>query len=363
MATVTALGEPRAKAAPPSPAAVRGDRAASAPEGATLAATVVGPWNRLAHEAARRFVETRGAWSRVLLVTGGEGNGKSHLLAAVDAGLRDAPGRRTAIARASCDDFMRQFTYAATQGHMAAFRQKYRSTEVLLLDDVDRLSTRPATQEEFLHLFDHLESAGRNVVLSSRVKPRDITGLNRPLASRLAAAMQVRIEPPDDAGRRNLLQLAALRDRRTLSPDILAAAASPAGSARDVLARWGRMRELATISVGAATAAAGPVRPPGPTLHAIVAAVAGHYGLKPAEISGSGRSRRLTVPRHVCFHLAKKLTAHSLQEIAAYFGGRNHATVLYACRKVALDLASDKELTRVVAATEQRAVGGAKLPG
>jgi chromosomal replication initiator protein len=319
---------------------------------ATLATTVTGPWNRLAHEAARRFAESRGAWSRVLLVSSAEGNGKSHLLAAIDAGLRDGAGKRPAVVRTTCDDFMRQFTYASTQGRMAAFRQKFRSTEVLLLDDVDRLTGRPATQEEFLHLFDHLDSAGRSIVVSSRRQPRDIEGLRKPLQSRLAAAMQVRLEAPDEAGRRSLLQLSALRDRRTLPAEVLAAAAAPAGTVRDVLGRWDRLRELATISVTAACASCLPARSSGPTVASIVEAVAHRFGLQPKEITGSGRSRRLTAPRHVCFFLAKKLTGQSLQEIATQFGGKNHATVLYACRKVAGDLAKDAAFRKAFEAIE-----------
>jgi chromosomal replication initiator protein len=325
--------------------------------GATLATTVTGPWNKLAHEAARRFVESRGAWSRVLLISGTEGNGKSHLLAAIEAGLRDGAGRRPAVARVTCDDFMRQFTYASTQGRMAAFRQKYRTTEILLLDDVDRLTGRPATQEEFLHLFDHLDSAGRSVVVSTRVKPRDIQGLKRPLQSRLAAAMQVRLESPDEPGRRSLLQLAALRDRRTFSHEALAAAASPPASVRDVLGRWDRLRDLVTISVSAACAACGPAKTAGPTLDAIVEAVARQFGLRTAEITGNGRARRLTAPRHVCFFLAKKLTGHSLQEIAKHFGGKNHATVLYACKKMAQGLPGDLELQKRVDACRARVEG------
>ncbi|MCC6738693.1 MAG: hypothetical protein IT452_06580, partial [Planctomycetia bacterium] len=118
MDTITAPGEPRARGwAPPQP-------------GAGLARMVTGPWNRLAHEAARRFVESRGAWSRVLLVSGGEGNGKTRLLEAIEQGLREAAGKPAAVVRASCDDFVRHFTYASTHGRMAAFRQKYRTTEV-----------------------------------------------------------------------------------------------------------------------------------------------------------------------------------------------------------------------------------------
>lgn len=345
METVTTLGEPRSREYVPS----QGDRAVPA---ATLATTVTGPWNRLAHEAARRFAESRGAWSRLLLVSSAEGNGKSHLLAAIDAGLRDGAGKRPAVVRTTCDDFMRQFTYASTQGRMAAFRQKYRSTEVLLLDDVDRLTGRPATQEEFLHLFDHLDSAGRSIVVSSRRQPRDIEGLRKPLLSRLAAAMQVRLEAPDEAGRRSLLQLSALRDRRTLPAEVLAAAASPDGSVREVLGRWERLRDIASISVSAAAASCLPSRAAGPTIATIVDAVARHFGLQPKEITGIGRSRRLTAPRHVCFFLAKKLTAHSLQEIATQFGGKNHATVLYACRKVAGDLAKDAAFRKTFAAIE-----------
>jgi chromosomal replication initiator protein len=353
MTPVTALGEPRARGGAP----VARPEILARSAGATLATTVTGPWNRLAHEASRRFVESRGAWSRVLLIAGGEGNGKTHLLASIEAGLRDGGGRRPAVVRVTCDDFMRAFTFASTQGRMAAFRQKYRTTEILLLDDVDRLTGRPATQEEFLHLFDHLDSAGRSIVVTTRAKPRDIEGLRKPLQSRLAAAMQVRLEPPDETGRRSLLQLAALRDRRTLPPEVLAAAASATGNVRDVLDRWSRLRETASISVSEAYAASGPVKTAGPTLDVILEAVARQFGLRTAELTGNGRARRLTAPRHVCFYLAKKMTGHSLQEIAKHFGGKNHATVLYACKKVTEALPGDAELRKKIEASTARVEG------
>lgn len=340
------------------PGARTAPSAAARPQAApALASTVTGPWNRLAHEAARRFVESRGAWSRILLVAGAAGNGKTHLLAAMEAGLREGQGRRPATVRVGCDDFMRQFTYASTQGRMAAFRQKYRSTEVLMMDDVDRLSGRAATQEEFQHLFDHLDTAGRSIVLSTTRRLRDIEGLRKPLLSRLAAAMQVRLDFPDDAGRRSLLQSAALRDRRTLAPEVLAAAAEAKGSVLEVLDRWSKLRELATISVAAAAAAAEPERPAGPTLASILDAVARRFGLAPKDITGSGRARRLTTPRHVGLFLAKKLTAHSLQEIATFFGGLNHATVLYACRKVEEEMEKAPALKRQVEEAERASAG------
>jgi chromosomal replication initiator protein len=322
-------------------------------DGVRLSALVTGAWNRLAVEAARRFIESRGAWSRILLVVGGAGAGKSCLLSAIDGGLREAPGRRPALARMGCDDFVKQFTYAVTHGKMAAFRQKFRTLEAFLIDDVDRLANRPATQEEFVHVFDALESAGRSLVMTARTRPREIQGITKGLQSRLAAAMSVRLDPPDADGRRSLLQMAALRDRRPLAADVIDAAAAPPGNVRDVLERWGRLRGLTHITPAAAAASACAPRHAGPTLEGIAAAVAALYGLKTAELSGDSRSRRVTLPRHVCFLLAKRHTKHSLQEIAAFFGGRNHATVLYACRKMGEAMDKDVALKQQVARAER----------
>ncbi|MBI2921840.1 MAG: AAA family ATPase [Planctomycetes bacterium] len=352
MSTGIALGDPKARAAEPAPVRAREARFETGLD-ADLAAMVIGPWNRIAHEAARRFVETRGAWTRSLIVVGGEGAGKSLLLGAIERGLREAPGRRPNVTRIGCEDFLRQFTYAATHGKMAPFRQKFRSMDVLLFDDVDQLAGRRATQEEFVHIFDHLETAGRSLLLSSRARPREIPSLSRTLQSRLSAAMQVRIDPPDEAGRKNLLQHVALRDRRTLSPDILEAASKPPGSAREITDRYTRMRELASMTPAAVAAIAGAPRRQGPTLEDIGKAVAMLFGLKLEEINGTGRARRVTIPRHACFLLSKKLTEHSLQEIADFFGGRNHATVLYACRHMALAMEKDAALRGQVARLER----------
>jgi len=343
MQTAAAQGEPAVRvstAAPP----VAWD---GGPDG-----LVRGPWNRLALEAARRFVETRGAWARVLLVTGGEGTGKTSLLGAIENGLRDSGARRPATMRIGSEDFLRQFTYAVTHNRMGAFRQKFRSAEILLFDDVDRLAHRPATQAEFLHMFDHLDAAGRGIVLTCRIRPREIQGLTRTLQSRLASAMQVRLEPPDEAGRRSLVQAAALRERRTLPPEVLGALAAAPGSARAVLERWVMVRESPTISVASASAAGRACRP-GPSLAGIAAAVARLHGLETRDLAGEGRSRRVTIPRHICFHLAKKLTGHSLQEIAAHFGNRNHATVLYACRKIAAEMEADPGMKLAVEQAER----------
>ena len=348
-----ALGEPKARAVVPAPVRLEPCREERSGRDGALATMVTGPWNRIAHEAARRFVETRGAWSRTLLVIGGAGMGKSRLLQAIEEGLRESPGRRPDVMRISCDDFLRQFTYAATHNRMVAFRLKFRSTDVLLFDDADKLAHRPATQEEFLHLFDHLDATGRNLVVTTRTRPRDIPGMTRTLQTRLAAAMQVRLDEPDEAGRRGLLQSAALRERRTLTVEVLDAAARSPGSVGDVLGRWTRLREIPVLTAAAAYTAAGASPRSGPGLEDITRRVAAHYGLKLAEICGAGRSRRVTLPRHVCFHLAKKLTPLSLQEIAAFFGGRNHATVLYACRKMAAELMVDLPLRQQVARLER----------
>ncbi|MCC6739451.1 MAG: hypothetical protein IT452_10425, partial [Planctomycetia bacterium] len=232
-----------------------------------------------------------------------------------------------------------------------------RTTEVLLFDDADRLSGKPATQEEFQHLFDHLDTAGRSVVVTTRILPRDLGGLRRPLQSRLSAAMQVRLEAPDEAGRRSLLQHEALRERRTIPADALAAAAASPGTVRDIVDRWARLREMPVVTAAAASVACAAASGTGPTLESILGNVSSRFGLVPADIRGGGRSRRLTLPRHVCFYLAKKLTSHSLQEIADFFGGRNHATVLYAVRRVEDDLPGDAALRKSVESLMAAAAG------
>jgi chromosomal replication initiator protein len=112
-----------------------------------------------------------------------------------------------------------------------------------------------------------------------------------------------------------------------------------------------------TISVAAASASAEPARPDGPTLASILEAVSLRFGIPAKEITGTGRARRLTSPRHVCLFLAKKLTPHSLQEIATFFGGLNHATVLYACRKVEEEMAKSGAARKQVEEAERVAAG------
>jgi len=326
---------------------------------------VVGPNNRLAHAAAQAVAQKPGRSYNPFFVHGGVGMGKTHLLQALCQEMlaRNPAARITYI---SCSTFMDLFHEAVRAGRMLEFRHRFRTADMLVIDDIHFLSKHEQTQEEFFHTFNALYQSGRQVVLSSDAAPADIPDLEERLVSRFNSGLVARIDRPAYETRIAILRTkAALHDLQL--PDEVPAyvAARIDSNIRELEGALARLRGLAmatgsAITLDLAKQALADGRPEGgatsgtqPTIQQIIDAVTSYYDIKLSDLMSKRRHKSVALPRQVCMWLARKHTRFSLEEIGGYFGGRDHTTVMHAVRTVGSRSQSDPALSNDVTRIEQ----------
>jgi chromosomal replication initiator protein len=318
---------------------------------------VVGPENRLVPSTVERCLATaavvdnfdvqasaRARWSPLVLC-GPPGSGKSHLAGGLAQRWRELRPADPIVTVTSAD-FVRELNDATERNAIEPWRNSYRTVALLVLEDLARLSTR-AAQIEFLQTLDALEDQAQ-VVVTSRVAVQRIAHLLPSLASRLESGLTVSLNLPEPQTRRELLaRLAAARGTRIAGGalDCLAD-----GLAVNVPELFGALLYLETSALlndepiemsdaQAYVAARGAARCP--TLRGIAAHTAKHFALRVAELKSASRRRGVVIARDVAMYLARQLTGKSLGQIGAYFGGRDHTTVLHGCRKTESLIQSD----------------------
>jgi len=306
----------------------------------TLDNFVVGPCNHMAYAAATSAIEAPGTAFHPLFIHAGCGLGKTHLLQAILNALR--PRHDLHVACVSAEQFTNEYLAGMRTRRLDAFRHRYRSLDVLAIDDVHFLAGKTATQEEFLHTFNDLDTQGRLVVLASDSHPRDIEAIQDHLISRWVAGLVVRIVPPERDTRRRILEVKAAQMGHPLPGGVLDLLADRLhGSVRDLEGTLTRLIAYAALlrtpvtedlarQVVAETAAAAP-KPAG--LAEIEQSVADFFGVTPTDIRSRRRARPVSLARQVTMVLARQLTDLSLADIARGLGNKNHTTVLAACRK------------------------------
>jgi len=317
--------------------------------GYSLESFVLGPCNRLAHAACQAVAERPAAAYNPLLLCGGHGLGKTHLLQALARELQ----RRQAglsVKLVSAEEFANAYLTALQAKKLDAFRQDYRRSQALLVDDAQFLAGKEKTQDEFLHTFNALLHANRQIVLTCHVPPREIPRLDPRLLERFQSGLLAKLTIPDMETRLALLYAKASGRGITLPREVSELLATR-------LERSVREMEGAVLKLAALCAAEG--RAPdkdlallalrelgylreGPlALDEILAAVAHRTRLTADEIRGEKRHASLVRARHMAMFLAKQLTHHSLPEIGRFFGNRDHSTVLHAVRKMDRDQRQD----------------------
>lgn len=317
---------------------------------------VVGPSNRLAQAAGQAVCSQPGGIYNPLFVHGPSGLGKSHLLQAICTELRQRQPRLDVL-YASCDNFVNDYVRAIEGGAVQAFRQRVRSADALILDDVQFLAGRESCQEEVFHTFNALHEARRQIVLSSDVGPSEIPTLQNRLVSRFNWGLVAQIDLPNRETRQAILHRKA-RLRGFEIPDelvdfIAERIESNIRHLEGALTRLitltqleGRPMTLETARSALSQLDGRPAR----TLQVsdILDAVTQYYGLRLTELLGRRRSRSVSHPRHVAMYLARKLTPLSLEEIGAYFGNRDHSTVLHAERAIEEARATDAQTREAI---------------
>ncbi len=302
---------------------------------------VVGPNNNLAHAAAVAVAESPGKAYNPLFIYGDVGLGKTHLMHAVGRYLMERhPEKR--IEYVSTESFTNDLINAIREDKMTLFRNRYRSVDLLLVDDIQFLAGKERTQEEFFHTFNALYENHKQIILSSDRPPKDIKTLEGRLRSRFEWGLITDIQSPEFETRVAILKMNAEHNKIDIAQDILELIARQVTSnIRELEGALMRVVAFASLnnvplSKANATKALSNVFAPQEVkveMMDVLRQVASHYNVTPEVIRGSGRVREVVVPRQIAQYLIRELTAHSLPEIGQFFG-RNHSTVMHAISKV-----------------------------
>ena len=304
---------------------------------------VVGETNELAHAAAQQVAGVDHLPFNPLYLYGGVGLGKTHLMHAIAWCIRGRePVRR--VLYLSAERFMYRFVQAIRKKDTVAFKERLRSADVLMIDDIQFICDKDSTQEEFLHTLNALLDHRCQVVVSGDRSPSRLDGMEERLRSRLAGGLAVDILPANYELRLGILREKAgplgIADAPREVMEFLAREIT--SNVRELEMALHRIAAHAALLGGAITLQTTEfvlrdvltVKERRITIEEIQRRVAAHYNIKPAELSSSRRAQSVVRPRHVAMYLAKQLTSRSLPEIGRKFGKRDHTTVMYAIRRI-----------------------------
>lgn len=322
----------------------------------TFETFVVGSCNQFAHAAAKAVAARPARLYNPLFIYGGVGLGKTHLMHALGhALLADHPGLR--VVYTSSERFMNDMICCIRQQRMPAFRQNYRMTDVLLVDDVHILGGKEATQEEFFHTFNDLYEREKQIVISSDSPPKEIPGLVERLRSRFEWGLMVDLQPPDLETKMAILDKKAEAEGIELPEDVrIFIATRTRSNVRELEGALIRLAAYASvtgtrITLQLAHQALKGMLPGNERrigIEAIIKAVASKFDLQPAQLKARSNARHITYPRQVAMYLAKDLTQCSLPEIGRAFGGKHHTTVLHSIHKIERLRQKDPDLNRLI---------------
>ncbi len=303
---------------------------------------VTGKPNELAFAAARRIAESSSVTFNPLFLYGGVGLGKTHLMHAIAWQIsRQNPERR--IIYLSAEKFMYQFIRALRYKDTVAFKEQFRSVDILMIDDFQFISGKDSTQEEFFHTFNALVDRNRQIVISADKSPNDLEGIEERMRSRLGWGLVADLHPTTYELRVGILQSKAeglsveipqkvfeyLAHKITSNVRELEGALNRIVACASLVGRPVTLESTQEILHDLLRASDRRI-----TIEEIQKRVAEHFNIKLAEMSSARRSRAVARPRQVAMYLAKQLTSRSLPEIGRKFGGRDHTTVMHAVRKV-----------------------------
>jgi chromosomal replication initiator protein len=312
---------------------------------------VVGASNRLAHAACLAVAENPAHAYNPLFLYGGVGLGKTHLLHALG---QAAQQRGMSVVYVSSEWFTNDLINAIRSQQTDSFRAKYRSIDVLLVDDIQFFVGKERTQEEFFHTFNALHGAGKQIVVSCDRPPKALVALEDRLRSRFGWGLIADVQAPDFETRNAILRTKAEERGARVPDEVLAYIARQIpsnireleGALNRVLAHANLMHlplgletaQSALESILAHSVDLSPVQ--------ILSEVARHYGLSKAELVGRSRRRAVSRPRQLCMYLIREETSTSLPQIGELLGGRDHTTIMHGCEKISNEIEIDEGLRR-----------------
>lgn len=326
---------------------------------------VSGPSNQFACAAAKAVADSPGTTYNPLFIYGGVGLGKTHLITAVGNAVADKR-QDFNILYVSSEQFTNEVVSSCRHQRMEEFKTKYRSLDLLLIDDVQLLENRASTQEELFNTINALYERQKQIVLSSDRPPKEIKDITDRLRSRFGMGLIADIQPPEIELRMAIIQKKAEIDRIQLIPDVinflasriksnirelegclirLAAHSSLTGEPINVAMAKSILRDIVTDEDR-------PI-----TVEQILKAVSDYYGIKSLDMKSKKRTKEIAMPRQVAMYISKQLTNCSLNDIGRNFGGKDHATVIYACRQIEGKIARDEDMSRAIGCLINRIKG------
>lgn len=324
---------------------------------------VVGECNKLAYSAAVAMTGPGPAPFNPLFIHGSCGLGKTHLLQGVcNAFGRTRPGGKAPTWRyVTAEQFTNEFITALRQKKIDEFRGRYRGVQLLVIDDVHFLSAKKATQDEFLHTFNALETVGGKIVMACDAHPRQVAELNEQLVSRFVAGMVVNIRPPELETRVKMLRQHAGRMRLKASGEVLSfIAAHIHGSVRELEGALIKLAAVAaldgrevTLEMASEALSDHLARTDSAlTLGRIEQVVAGYFAVTPADLHSSRRTRTISVARMTAAYLARRHTQMSYPEIGRFMG-KNHSSIVLAVGRMEKLIAGGAKITWTTAAGDK----------
>jgi chromosomal replication initiator protein len=323
----------------------------------TFESFVIGASNRFAHAASLAVAEKPALSYNPLFIYGGVGLGKTHLMHAIGHYvLQRSPSAK--VLYLSSERFTNEFITSIRDNRTADFRNRYRSIDVLLIDDIQFLAKKEGTQEEFFHTFNSLHEAGKQIVISSDRPPKEIPTLEDRLRSRFEWGLITDIQAPDLETRIAILQRKANADRLNVPEEVLQYIANQVNSnireLEGALIRVIAYSSLVNTDVSVTLAEEAlkdiiaPDKPKAVTVSQIQKVVGDHFSLKVEELKAKKRTKNIVFPRQIAMYLTRELTDLSLPKIGEAFGGRDHTTVLHACEKVSNEIRANDQLRNTI---------------
>jgi chromosomal replication initiator protein len=322
----------------------------------TFDSFVVSNSNRLAYAAALGAAENPGQGYNPLFLYGGVGLGKTHLLHAIYHAARANNFRALYV---SAEQFTNEFVSAVRERSTEEFRSKFRTVDILLIDDIQFISGKEQTEESFFHTFNELHNANRQIVMTSDCSPKSMPRLGSRLCSRFEWGLVADIQPPDFETRLAILRAKAEQEKTEVPTDVLEFIAHRIqqnireleGSLHRAIAYARLFRALLTpeLAARALEDIAGKGHKSAPlTPESIIKAVAQSFQLSPEDLKGRRRDRNTTLARQLAMYLLKEGSSCSLAQIGLEFGKRDHSTVTHAVQKIAAEIDNDPYLRRKV---------------
>jgi chromosomal replication initiator protein len=317
---------------------------------------VVGNSNQLAYAASLSIAENPSGSFNPLFIYGGAGLGKTHLIQAIGQQIKiKAPG--TKVVYMSADSFVTELITSIRYDRMQSFRDRYRSVDALLLDDIQFLAGKERTQEEFFHTFNALYEAQKQIVFTSDAPPKEIPTLEERLRSRFEWGLIADIQPPDLETKVAILRKKAEEKKLDCPHDVaLFIAERVRSNVRELEGHLNRVAAFASltghrINIDLAKEALKDLlskenKPITPT--DILRVVSAHYGLKVTDIKSKNNSKTIAFPRQVAMYMCKELTDLSYPEIGKLFNNKHHSTVMYSVERVEEMMQDDTGLARTI---------------